>query len=196
MRISFIKVNLNFIIFLTLLFSCGYSQLPEFVSEKIEVDINDGFYLITGEYFFHNPYSAPIKRSLFYPFKLDSNLIYPDSIKVLDQENTNIKFIKSKTGIYFSLEIPSYKTVKYEVFYSQSTNSNKAEYILTTTQKWGKALKKADFVIILPFEFKLQFLSYEFDTVEKTGGKIIYKIHKENFMPVKNLVVEWARKLK
>ena len=177
--------------------SALFGQIPQFVSEKIEITISDNLCLIEGDYFFLSDYSVPIKKNLFYPFPVDSLLLYPDLIKVKDvQKNKNISFTKTKTGIYFPIEIPQRKTVIYKVFYSQKIKGNRAEYILTTTQKWGRALEKADFIIKLPKEFELKYLSYEYDKMETVNNYIIYKIHKENFMPEKNLIVDWVKRLK
>ncbi|MFC2088061.1 hypothetical protein ACFLSX_00535 [Calditrichota bacterium] len=124
-------------------------------------------------------------------------MFYPDSIKVVDiLNNKEISFIDSKKGIYFPIEIAPRKTELYKVFYSQKTAKNAFEYILTTTQRWGKSLEKAEFIIKLPSKFDLKFLSYEYNEKKEVNNYVVYKILKENFMPQKNLIIEWARRLK
>lgn len=194
MKICFSKTFLIWILIVINACITGYSQTPLFASEKIEIAVNDGYYEICGDYFFRNLHSTPIKKNLFYPFAIDSNLNYPDSILVINQKNEKISFARIKNGIYFPIEIPPKKTISYGVIYTQNTTNNKAEYILTTTQKWGRALDKANFIIKIPIEFELKSLSYHFDSKEKVNDFIVYKFHKENFMPKKNLVVEWARR--
>lgn len=195
MKLVFLKAFLFLLLFI---FSkSGYSQLPQFVGEKIEITLDSARFHINGDYFFKNTSSTPIKRNLFYPFPIDSGFSFPDSISVFsNQKNENISFIQVKNGISFPLEIPPKETVLFNVFYSQSTVNNKAEYILTTTKKWGKALEKAEFIIKIPSELELKFFSYEYDEFEKTDEYLIYKINKENFMPNKNLIMEWARRSK
>ena len=60
----------------------SYTQTPQFVKEKIEVLINNGYYQINGDYYFHNSLPAWIKRNLFYPFALSSNLAFPDFVEI------------------------------------------------------------------------------------------------------------------
>lgn len=190
---SFIFLQIGIFIYT----SAVFGQFPQFVREKIEITIRDNLCLVEGDYYFLNDHPTPIKRNLFYPFPIDYAMLYPDSIKVTDvQKNRNISFNKAKTGIYFPIEIPPRKTVRYKVFYSQKVTSDKVEYILTTTQKWGKALETADFIINLPIKFELKYLSYKYDKVEEVNNYFVYKIHTENFMPQKNLIVEWARRKK
>lgn len=191
-------VKLILVIFISIFIYtiAGYCQLPQFVKEKIEITVENNSCLIEGDYYFRNKHSIPIKRSLFYPFPIDSTMLYPDSINVFDvQNNKNISFFRAKTGIYFSIVIPPGKTVLYKVSYRQKTTNNKIEYILTSTQKWGEALKKADFIIKLCSNFELKYCSYKYDDKQKIKNHIIYKIHKENFMPKKNLIIEWVGRL-
>ena len=151
MKISIIKFLVFLPITVFIYSDIGFCQLPQFVREKIEITVKGDFCRIEGDYYFQNNQSSPLKRTLFYPFPIDSTMKYPDSIKVIDvQKSNNISFIHSKTSIYFPIEIPARKTVLYKVIYWQKTTNNKIEYILTTTQKWGRALKKADFIIKLP----------------------------------------------
>ncbi len=182
-----------FIIFIFI--QSGYSQLPRFLNEKIEITIGDQSCKIKGLYYFRNIKTSILKRTLYYPFVIDSCLVYPDTIKVLNhQNNENTSFVNTKSGIHFPIEIPPGKTVLYEVYYTQKILANKMEYILTTTQKWGKPLEKAEFIVNLPSKFELKFLSYEYDEKKEINNYYIYEIYKNNFMPKKNLIVEWARR--
>lgn len=173
------------------------SQIPQFVKEKIELTIYEDVCRIEGHYIFRNNETTHIKRSLFYPFPIDSTLFYPDSIKIINvKENENISFIQSKSGIYFPIEILAKKAVFYKVIYSQKVKNNQIEYILTSTQKWGKPLEQAQFIIKLPLKLDLKYLSYKYDEKIEENNFIIFKIHKKNFMPEKNLIVKWAERLK
>lgn len=186
---------LNIVVFI-----CTYTalcQLPQFVQEKIEITIEDDYCRIEGDYYFRNNFSSTIKRQLFYPFPIDSTMFYPDSVKVTDlQKSKNITFITAKTGIYFPIEISPQKILSYKVIYWQKITNNKIEYILTTTHKWGRALEKAEFVIKLPEKYELKFLSYKYNEIEEINNSLIYKIHKENFLPKRNLIVQWTRRKK
>jgi len=174
-----------------------FCQLPQFAGEKIEITIHDNYCSVKGTYTFRNNHSESIKRMLFYPFPIDSTLLFPDSIKISNvKKNKNISFVDAKTGIYFPIDVPAGKTVVYQVFYTQQTCTNKFEYILTSTQSWNRPLDFAEFIIKIPVELELKLLSYKSDSMEKVNHFNVYKFHKEKFMPTKNLLVEWARRRK
>lgn len=175
----------------------GFSQLPQFESEKITITILGDLCEVEGLYFFKNNFSVPIKTKLYYPFALDSSMLYPDLIKVYEgKDNRNISFINTKGGMFFPIEIPPGQTQLYKVHFTQRTTNNCFEYILTTTRSWSKPLENAKFIIKLPLKFEIKFLSYEYNEKIFVYNYIVYIIDKENFMPQENLIVEWAGRLK
>ncbi|GAB6282374.1 MAG: hypothetical protein STSR0008_11190 [Ignavibacterium sp.] len=184
-----------------------YPQTVFFFKEKIEVIIEDEDFIVIGDYFFLNKSNQEIKLNLFYPFKINENLSYPDSINVTNKINSHIDFIQEREGILIPLNITPNDTTFFNVYYKQRSSINKAEYILTTTKHWKQPLQSAEYIIKIPEQFILKDISLK-PYIEKTeytydgnnsSVKLLYQtylINKKNFMPDTNLIVEWVRRLK
>lgn len=184
-----------------------YPQPVSFFKEKIEVIIEDEDFIVIGDYYFLNKSNQEIKLNLFYPFKINEHLSFPDSINVINKINSPIHFTKEKEGILIPLNIAPNDTAYFNVYYKQRSSINKAEYILTTTQNWKQPLLSAVYIIKIPEQFILKDISLK-PYIEKTEYasdtnnslvKTLYKtylINKKNFMPDTNLIVEWARRIK
>lgn len=191
MALTKINIKIIILIFTTLAL---FSQPIDFFQEEIDINVNDNNCAVTGKYYFKNVSSKGIKKSLYYPFFIDTNSLYPDSIVVTDfVRNKNIKFKKLEKGVSFSIYIESKSISIIEVFYKQKTLSNKMEYILTTTKFWGKPLELAKFNIKLPKKYKLEYISYKQDENLEQKEHNIYKITKKDFLPEENLIIKWNK---
>ena len=168
------------------------AQSLQFYGEKIEISILGDNALVTGEYYFRNNTSQSIRRTLYYPFVINQNLPWPDSISVNQvSEKKSLTFRKAKEGILFTLQVPADSTVIYKVTYRQQTPSQMMEYILATTQKWGYPLVFAEYSIILPEKFELLDISLAPDSRQVINHKQIIKINRQNYLPTKNLTLYW-----
>ncbi len=218
MPLSFFKfLRSRFIFSLVFpLFLSLHAQPLQFARERIEVEVLGEECILTGTYYFctsgpttKQPLSAkepdsansPFNIILYYPFVVTPELPFPDSIQVTDLRSGQVvQFIESDRGIYFPVSVPPQDTAIYRVRYRQKTPSAKMEYILTSTQKWNRPLKSADFIIRIPQEYQLASLSPSFDsfapgaTGEKNARWKTYFIHRENFMPQSNLTIQWERR--
>jgi hypothetical protein len=173
------------------------AQSLQFYGEKIEISILGDNALVTGEYYFRNNTSQSIRRTLYYPFVINRDLTWPDSISVYQvSEKKSLTFRKSKEGILFTLQVPADSTVIYKVIYRQRTPSRKMEYILTTTRRWNEPLSFAEYLIRLPKSFMLQYLSLKPSEIDDVLDSQIYKIQKNDYSPETNLTVQWTRSIK
>jgi hypothetical protein len=182
---------------LTILLSTGNlcSQVPNFIQERIDVFVHKDYAEIEGIYYFYNPHTTPTQNSFYYPFVLNENLKYPDSISAAYlKTGEKINFRKSKSGIHFVLSIAPGDTCIYKVYYRQKVKTSQMEYILTTTKQWRKPLSYAEYYIHLSSNLQLKDSSYKFDLVGETASSKTYFLKKKNFMPDKNLVVSWRVK--
>lgn len=196
LRLRFI-FSLSFFLFLSL-----HAQPLQFAREQIEVEVRGGECILNGTYYFRNNGHSPLRAALYYPFVITPELPFPDSIQITDRRSGQaVQFSSAANGIYFPVSIPPQDTAIYRVCYRQKTPSGKMEYILTSTQKWKRPLEAADFIIRIPPEYQLISLSHAFDRVvpdstgEKDGQRMTYLIHKENFMPQTNLIIQWERRI-
>ena len=172
-------------------------QPLQFLGEKIEVTIHEKYAEVRGQYHFQNRAKQEISRTLFYPFVINENLPYPDSISVIRvQDEKIIPFKQQISGVHFSIIIPPESSTIYQVFYLQKTPVCKMEYILTTTQRWKEPLSFAEYIIKLPQSFLLKNFSLNPSEKEIHGDYQTYRVVKTNYMPDSNLIVEWERRIK
>lgn len=175
--------------------SRSYSQVPNFIQERIDVFVHEEYSEVEGIYYFYNPHTKPTHNSFYYPFVLNDNLLYPDSISAKHiKTGKKINFRKSKSGVHFALSIAPSDTCIYKVFYRQKVKNKQMEYILTTTKQWKRPLDFAEYYIHVPSNLQLKDSSYKFDLVGETASSRTYFLKKKNFMPDKNLVVGWRVK--
>lgn len=171
------------------------SSLPvEFTKEKIEIFLSDEIMKLKGTYYFKNLTSSFLKTSVFYPFPIDKEHLYPTEIKIykwkIDKKN-KVNFVKSDKGVLWTVEIEANKITKYIVIYKQPIKTKNATYILTTTQAWNKPLEYAKFIIHIPKIFKNIEIPYSIDKIFSKGENIIYEFTRTNFLPTKDLTICW-----
>lgn len=92
-------------------------------------------------------------------------------------------------GATFKIEIKPEETSKFRISYRQKLLGNRAEYILTTTQSWGRPLEQANYTLIIPNKLSIDSLSYTPDSFETKRDRIIFFWEKENFMPDRNFII-------
>lgn len=92
------------------------------------------------------------------------------------------------------MSLDPFRVGKYKIFYRQRLYGNKAEYILTTAEYWGKPLQVANFQLEIPAHVKIDSLSYEPDSVDVGQDISRYFWQKSNFMPNKNFIILFDRK--
>lgn len=167
-------------------------QSLQFYGEKIEICIQGEYAQVSGEYYFRNNTSRPLRHTLYYPFVINQDLPWPDSISVYQvSEKKSISYREAKAGILFMLVVPPNSMDIYKVTYRQRTPGGKMEYILTTTQKWGHPLVFAEYNISLPEEYKLIDFSITPDSRQVINHEQIIKINRQNYLPTKNLKLYW-----
>lgn len=187
------KIIYSLFLFCGVFWQFPFAQSLQFFGEKIEITVHDEHAEVRGEYHFKNNSNQTVQRTLFYPFEINEDLPYPDSISVMHDEKA-ISFNLQNDGIGFSVTIPPENISVYEVFYSQKTPARKMEYILTTTQRWQKPLHFAEYILKMPLNLQLTYLSLTDPEWEIKDNYKIYRIHKTNYMPTANFRVEWARR--
>jgi hypothetical protein len=171
------------------------AQSIQFSREEITVIVSDKSCTLEGVYYFRNPGPGSAECSILYPLIDTDSLPYPDSITVLDDSTREaIGFERSTEGVVFYLNVPALQTRKIRIWYNQRTPLQQFEYILTSTQAWGRPLERAEFHIVVPESLTMISCSPSFDTKEQSEHGIIYHIKRNNFMPASNLTIQWKRR--
>lgn len=176
------------------------TELPDtgvdFIYEKITLEIKPAELRVTGLYRFQNRFPFDITLPMLYPFPVDEYQDFPHtidakSITVHGERTLNLGFRRLANAIRLDLPMRRKSSAEMKVTYSQRLTGSRARYILTTTKAWGKPIESADYEIILPAELRLDFISLPFDRTDTIAGKRYYYSHKGDFMPDRDLIVEW-----
>lgn len=161
-----------------------------FESETIRVYVRPELVRVEGSYTFVNPSPAGRRQALFYPFPTDSLHPMPTDVKVRIGDEV-VSFTEMRRGVLFSVPFPPSGPVTVAVAYEQAALDRTACYILTTTSAWEAPLREAHFEVHVPAGLELVTSSYEFDTVEHTEGGRVHRFSRYDFMPEKDLCLEW-----
>ncbi len=158
-----------------------------FTSEQIEIAVFPEFCEVRGDYHFQNKENR--SPQIIYPFVINDNLNFPDSIAIFQKNLTPINYRQGKNAITFTL-----KGQYFGSYYHQQTPGHYFEYILTSTAAWDKPLAQATYIIKLHHSLELTDLSIPYNDVEKGKNFTIYKTLRKNFMPKKNIIIQWSEK--
>jgi len=181
-----VRPALNFVsLCLIALFTfCRRKPEIDFCKENIIIEIENDHAKVTGNYYFENTTSIRKQVKFYYPFPVDSNHSYPDIILI------DYPFEKDSSGIYFTMSIDKYKTDSFKIIYDQRLKKNRFCYITTTTRRWKRPIKEANFVIIMPDSLVIK-TNYKMTDKKKMGNKYRYYIKRRIFYPKNDLIVEW-----
>lgn len=177
-------MKIKYLYVLFLLFAPVYlgAQNPiSFTEEYIDFQITDNFFTINGIYTFKNNAPTAATQNIAFPFAVETALI--DTIRVFDLTNMkSIKYRSMAKGISFSLNLLPREILNINIFYRQPI-ARKNTYILKTTQYWGKPLEKARYSLTVLKNIKINFFSFQPDTMMTENNKNVYQWKKNNFQP-------------
>ncbi len=188
--------RLHLTILLVLFFSNGQTaqaQSPVFLGEDLVFHVSDSLCVMRGEYHFLNPTNTAVKTRLFYPFPVSEQLPFPDKIQVMSLETgAHLPILGVENGVSFMLEIDAVSEANILVEYWQTANDHVFEYILTSTQNWGRSLEWANYEIHVPDHLQLEYCSLDLDSSWVEIEKRVYSISRENYLPVEELKIQWG----
>ena len=170
----------------------------EFFREDLNFEVKEDYFYVDGLYYFRNTSDKELKQRLIYPFPQDSAYGKVDSlfiISVIDSTiTTNMQY--GDKGASFTIQVEPDSTAVYRIGYQQELKGEKAEYILTTTQTWGRPFEQVNYQLVFPKELILDSLSYMPDSLKDIGNKYIFYWYKEDFMPDRNFKIHFSNKEK
>ncbi len=167
-----------------LLTRCSSAPPVHFCREELTFTIREHAVLVQGEYFFKNlTHEAKIVQ-FFYPFVLDTNQHYPDTIEL------NLPFAETESGLTFALSIPGHTESSFRIRFSQPVSGRSYRYMTTTTRVWKRPIEKAIFRIIGPDTLDIK-TNYAGRRLIGVTGDAEYVISIDNFYPDQDIVIEW-----
>ncbi|MGE5497203.1 MAG: hypothetical protein ACM3Q2_03995 [Syntrophothermus sp.] len=177
---------------LIIISSFVFGQRGDFFREDITFRLNEGCLDVDGYYWFANSSRVPVNNEIYYPFAAD----YGKSIDSIRLYNISAGYLpgwkmEDSGGIYFNLNIPPGDTVLLQIGYRQKLSGRRAQYILQTTQGWGKPIDIADYKLVTPDTLNIKYFSYPPDKSYVIEKKRIYSWEKRRFMPGKDMIFEY-----
>lgn len=169
-------------------------QQLRFYKENITMQIGDGYFYVSGNYYLRGDSAA--KRLLMYPFPVDVCYGEVDSVYVFDlSAGEMIAFdrIENKM-IVFPIHFTEGAELELKISYRQQLHSNRAEYILETTKTWRRPLDQADFQLIVPNNKRITRFSYPPDSSISGQKEKVYFWTKTNFMPAQNMIFKFEER--
>jgi hypothetical protein len=189
--------NLRWVLYLftgaALIILPARGQGIRFIQEEITIAVTDTVCTVHGDYHFWNPSSQPVDDfALVYPFPVSPEMLFPDSIIVTDRRTGQaVPYKHDDNSIAFRINVPSAEEVVYTVSYRQPVRARRFEYIMLTTRHWQHPLTLAEFEVHIPREWRLQYLSPDYDLLQETATERVYTICREDFLPDTNLIIQW-----
>jgi len=152
-----------------------------FFEEHIDFELDSAYFSINGIYSFYNPTDQKINQRIIFPFAVESTQV--DSVGIINLNDlTRIRFQRMKKAITFFINIPPCDTVDINIFYKQKI-AKKNTYIITSTQSWKQALKKAVYTLTTTLPVDEKSFSYPFVSKEIINDRTLYRWEEINFMP-------------
>jgi len=177
-------------IFLTSVLSVRSQDNLKFDEEYLTFELSRHLFQVSGVYLFSA--NDSIEHLIYYPFPVDR--IYGKAFDIFVKDVKTGKDLlfstaKDSSGIRFRTKVAG--SSQLQIGYSQVLESNRAKYILTTTQNWNKPLKIADYKLVV--DSGIVIISFTMEPQKKIvqGGKIIYFWQKKEFMPVTDFEVQF-----
>lgn len=162
----------------------------DFIRERIAIDVYGDSVSVTGTYWFRVNTDSTGRFPIRYPFPVDEQHGYPSRVQVTGADGEPISCTHDTTlsSVHFPLDLGN---PSFTVSYTQHISATNTRYILTTTAAWEQPLEYAEFTISIPEDYQLLSLSYEYDDMQSQNGRRIFSFAREQFMPVRDLVVSW-----
>ncbi len=175
------------------------TPLLDFFKEEITLTVGEGVSNVSGIYYFRSNTDRDGIIPIIFPFYVDSLSLFPDSMYAYvlngaDTSKLDIRSSRMKNAVRISIPIKANGITVWHLDYSQKIKSNRAVYIITSTNAWGKPLEDAAYRFIIPKRFKDVQAWPEPDSSIIKGDNCEYLARRTNFMPNRDMVISWKSK--
>lgn len=141
---------------------------------------------VRGTYYFKVRATKPLTALMSYPFYIDTDCPYPDSVDIIGHAYT-----PNDTAVTFVMRFSPSGEDSFSAYYRQRLGSRQARYIVTSTRRWQAPIDTAEFRVTVPLEFEDVDLSYEPDSVVWRESLVDYYFTRRRFWPDRDLIVKW-----
>jgi hypothetical protein len=168
----------------------------EFDSEVILIDVRSDVVEVTGTYHFRVVGGAVPAQPMLYPYPEDP-LLGQARTQRLEWQRPDGRWVPlafeelPPRGVRWRLPASEADTLTVRTVYRQATRSTYARYIVTTTQAWGRPLRKARFEVRLPPGARDPEFSHPFRP--KGPSVRVWTYEATDFLPREDIVVRYRR---
>ncbi|MDD2228055.1 MAG: hypothetical protein PHY48_01425 [Candidatus Cloacimonetes bacterium] len=135
------------LLLLLAVFTCSLFALS-FEAEELEFTIHKGYWEMDGLFHFAN-YADTLKSiPIYFPIPEDSLSLHPEiiALEVVEDSLASCMLSSVQTGGFaFVLSMPAQHFCTVRIAYRQTLIGEKAKYIITTANSWGKPLAYASY---------------------------------------------------
>ena len=179
---------------LLLLYLTFFSDLPvgsiKFVKEDIYINVSPETLNIRGLYQYRSNSFIKSKHTLFYPFYLGPDSLFPTYFSV-KTDDSHLDYKQDEDIMKFELQISNNHDAVVEVIYEQPLTGNNAVYLTETTQYWDDPVKKANFYIKLSEKIKDATVTTPFNEISSITDQKEFTY--TDFYPMGNFIVKWEK---
>jgi hypothetical protein len=167
---------------------------PRFEAERVELTLSAGRLQVLGIYTFRNPGPRPWRGRIGYPILVGEGQQPPEQVVLDGKEKLPVRCrAPRRCAAVIPLSVPmgGFRTV--QLRYEQKITGRRAAYLLTSARRWKRPLRRADFVVRVPADWKGVTLSYPPERETVQGSFRILRFSRRDFVPRKELVVTWVK---
>jgi hypothetical protein len=172
------------------------SRPVEFFAEEITLAVDDSTATVTGIYHFRNNTLRPGSYPVMFPFYVDSLSSFPDEVsgRAIEPDTQALEIVlrEERGGAIIRIPLSPAAVTSWQLTYRQMIRGKSARYVLVSTQAWGAPLQDATYHFVAPESFANIAVWPKPDSVTHNAGLIEYWSHESNFMPNRDMEINWS----
>jgi hypothetical protein len=182
-------VKPSFVLLLLCLCAIGFGI--SFEAEELSFNLRPGYWEMDGLFHFANYAAEEVSKTIYFPIPEDSLSLHPEllMLEVLDDSLASCRLLSQGAGGFsFALVMPARHFCTMRIAYRQELRGNKAKYIISTANSWGKPLTFASYVLNVANGISIT--KTPFPPQQSCGGEFEWMF--ENFSPVSEFELEFS----
>jgi hypothetical protein len=171
-----------------------WHSIVRFDSEVIRVTVDPERITVNGLYRLYNPLPFPVTQWFFYPTPLGGGLEPVDKLQVERLPGRPkavpelLSPVKKGSREYYRVKVPGRGILEVRAMYSQRHNGAYGRYVLTTTESWGRPLRRAQFELELD---SVDLIDSNYELSGSKNGALTFQ--RSGFMPDEDWVFTFKR---
>lgn len=192
----------SYLLFLLLLLPLLLPAQPEFSFEgetlqfslaSLSTTSDTLLWSVTGNYYFSNLHNEALSRMVWFPVPSSEQKGFAEILElrlIEPGDSMQVKLLRqTEQGFSFRLDLPRRSFAGVCIRYTQRISGKEAQYVLLTTNSWGRPLPSSEISLTLEGRLELDYLSYPNDIVALCNGEQYYHWQWLDFVPDQDFIV-------